>query len=160
MTKLMLICVGKMKERFYLEAAAEYVKRISAFCSPDICELPEARLAKNPSAAEIERALEREAAAVLDKLPKGAFSAAMCIEGEPVSSEAFAGLISRASAESKWGPVFILGGSNGLHNSVKTAASVRISMSGMTFPHHLARVMLLEQVYRGFSINQGTKYHK
>ena len=156
MQRVSVICVGKLKERFYIEAAAEYCKRLSRCCKLDLVELPEQRLPENPSPAEIERALAREAEAIRSRLPAGAAVAALCVEGTLRSSEELAGLLAREEA----GLAFVIGGSCGLHPSVKALAKERLSMSPMTFPHHLARVMLLEQLYRGFQINEGGKYHK
>ncbi len=155
MRKLSLLCVGRLKEPFYKDAAAEYVKRLSRYCNPDVAELPEVRLPDNPSAAQIRAALEKEGAAILKRLPSDAFPVALCIEGQLFSSEQLAELLSRNAS-----PVFVIGGSYGLHDSVKDAAALRLSMSPMTFPHHLARVMLLEQLYRACQINAGGPYHK
>ena len=159
MQKLTLLCVGRLKEPFYRDAAAEYVKRLSRYCKPDVIEIPEARLPESPSAAQVQAALEKEAASVLKKLPSGAFTIALCIEGELYSSEKLSGLLADLSACGT-SPAFVIGGSYGLHSSVKDAAAVRLSMSPMTFPHHLARVMLLEQIYRACQINAGGQYHK
>lgn len=156
MQKVSVICVGKLKERFYIEAAAEYCKRLSRCCKLELVELPEQRLPENPAPAEIERALAREAEAIRSRLPAGAAVAALCVEGTLRSSEELAGLLAREEA----GLAFVIGGSCGLHPSVKALAKERLSMSPMTFPHHLARVMLLEQIYRGFQIRGGGKYHK
>ncbi len=156
MQRVSVICVGKLKERFYIEAAAEYCKRLSRCCKLDLVELPEQRLPENPAPAEIERALAREAEAIRSRLPAGAAVAALCVEGKLRSSEELAGLLAREEA----GLAFVIGGSCGLHPSVKALAKERLSMSPMTFPHHLARVMLLEQIYRGFQIRGGGKYHK
>ena len=155
MRKLSLLCVGRLKEPFYKDAAAEYVKRLSRYCNPDVTELPEVRLPDNPSAAQIRAALEKEAASILKRLPSDAFAVALCIEGQLFSSEKLAELLSRHAS-----PVFVIGGSYGLHDSVKDAAALRLSMSPMTFPHHLARVMLLEQLYRACQINARGQYHK
>lgn len=158
MQRVTVVCVGKLKERFYAEAAAEYVKRLGRYCRLELVELPEQRLPENPSPAEIERALAREAEAIRAKLPREAAVTALCIEGETRSSEALAALL--GSWGSQRALAFVIGGSYGLHPSVKAAARLRLSMSPMTFPHHLARVMLLEQIYRGFQILEGGKYHK
>lgn len=156
MQRVSVICVGKLKERFYIEAAAEYCKRLSRCCKLELVELPEQRLPENPAPAEIERALAREAEAIRSRLPAGAAVAALCVEGKLRSSEELAGLLAREEA----GLAFVIGGSCGLHPSVKALAKERLSMSPMTFPHHLARVMLLEQIYRACQINAGTRYHK
>jgi len=160
MQKVSIICVGKMKEKFYMDAAAEYVKRLSRFCKLEILELPEERLPENPSQAQIDAALAREAEAIKSKLPAQAYIIAMCVEGKPRSSEELARLMADAAHQGGSHLVFLIGGSFGMHPSVKSLAAVKLSMSPMTFPHHLARVMLLEQIYRGYQINAGSRYHK
>lgn len=160
MQKVSVICVGKMKEKFYIEAAAEYTKRLSRFCKLEIVELPEDRLPDEPSQAQIDAALAKEADAIRAKLPASAFLIAMCVEGKTRSSEEVAGLLETWSQNSAKHLVFLIGGSYGLDQSLKNQAWVKLSMSPMTFPHHLARVMLLEQIYRGFKINEGSAYHK
>ena len=155
-----ILCVGKLKERFYTEAAAEYVKRLGGYCRLTLTELPEERLPKSPSRAQIDAALEKEAAAVRAKLPQNSSLVALCVEGKLCSSEDLARLVSDWSLSSSKHLVFLIGSSYGLHPSLKAQAWVKLSMSPMTFPHHLARVMLLEQVYRAFKINEGSDYHK
>ena len=160
MQRVMVICVGKMKERFYIDAAAEYAKRLGRYCKLEIVELPEQRLSENPAPAEIERALAKEAEAIRAKLPPASAVVAMCIEGKLRSSEEVAGLLGDAASGGEKCLVFLIGGSFGLDERLKRDAWVQLSMSPMTFPHHLARVMLLEQIYRGFQIREGGKYHK
>ena len=159
MQNVTVLCVGKLKEKFYLDACAEYQKRLTRCCKLSLVELNEERLPENPSAAQIEAALEREAAAIEEKLPRGGTVVALCVEGEALSSEQLAGMLARC-AISGAGPVtFVIGGSFGLAGRIKHAATLRLSMSPMTFPHHLARVMLLEQLYRAYQIQNNTKYH-
>ena len=160
MQKVTIICTGKLKEKFYLDAAAEYAKRLSRFCTLTILELPEERLPESPSPAQIEAALAREADAVRAKLPAGCLLIAMCVEGQERSSEALARYLAEAAARGAGHIVFLIGSSYGLHHSLKQQADLRLSMSPMTFPHHLLRVMLLEQIYRAYQINAGSKYHK
>ena len=160
MQKVTVLCVGKLKERFYAEAAAEYAKRLSRYCKLDIVELPEERLPESPSQAQIDAALEREAAAVRAKLPAGAVLITLCIEGQLRSSEELARKMDSWSSQGAGHLVFLIGSSCGLSPSLKAQAAERLSMSPMTFPHHLARVMLLEQIYRAYQINSGGKYHK
>lgn len=160
MLSVYLICVGKLKEKFYRDACAEYQKRLGGYCKLTLIELPEERLPASPSRAQIDAALEREAAAVRAKLPPGASVAALCIEGELCSSEDVSALLAGWAQTGQKHLVFLIGGSYGLHPSLKAQAWKRISMSPMTFPHHLARVMLLEQLYRGFKISEGSGYHK
>ena len=160
MLNIRLICVGKLKERFFSEAAAEYTKRLSAFCRLEVIEIPEERLSEKPSLTEIEAALNREAEQIEKKLLKDGTLICLCVEGAQMDSEAFAGLLTRTENSGRPRISFVIGGSFGLAGSVKDRADYRLSMSKMTFPHHLARVMLLEQIYRGFQIKEGSRYHK
>jgi len=160
MQKVSIICVGKMKEKFYIDAAAEYVKRLSRFCKLEIVELPEDRLPDDPSQAQIDAALAKEADAIRSKLPATCYIIAMCVEGKTRSSEDLAQLMEESIHQGGSHLVFLIGGSFGLHPSIKALASFKLSMSPMTFPHHLARVMVLEQIYRAFKINEGSSYHK
>ena len=143
-----------------MDAAAEYAKRLSRYCKLELVELPEERLPEDPSPAQIEAALLKEAAAIRAKLPAGAALVALCVEGELRSSEALARQMADWASQGVGQLVFLIGGSFGLHPSIKEAAKLRLSMSPMTFPHHLARVMVLEQIYRAYQINAGTRYHK
>jgi len=160
MVNLHIICVGKLKEKYYMGAAEEYGKRLSAYCKLTLSEVPEQQLPATPSAAQVEGALLKEAGDIAARLPKGAVAVALCVEGELVSSEALAEKITRWTVDGASTLVFIIGGSFGLHPSVKERAALRLSMSPMTFPHHLARVMILEQLYRAFKIKEGSRYHK
>ena len=160
MQKVTVLCVGKLKEKFYMDAAAEYAKRLSRYCKLELVELPEERLPEDPSPAQIEAALLKEAAAIRAKLPAGAALIALCVEGELRSSEALARQMAAWAGQGVSQLVFLIGGSFGLHPSIKGSAKLRLSMSPMTFPLHLARVMVLEQIYRAYQINAGTKYHK
>ena len=160
MLNVRLICVGKLKERFYAEAVAEYAKRLGAFCRLEVIELAEERLGENPSAAEIEAALNRETEQIEKKLLKDGTLVCLCVEGGQMDSEAFAGLLTRTENSGRPRLSFVIGGSFGLAQKLKDRADLRLSMSKMTFPHHLARVMLLEQIYRGFQIKEGSRYHK
>jgi 23S rRNA (pseudouridine1915-N3)-methyltransferase len=160
MLNVRIVCVGRLKERFYLDAAAEYQKRLSRFCALEIVELLEARLPQDPSPAEVRQALEIEASAVEAKLPRGGALVALCIEGTELSSPEFAQKLSGYAVCGVSQLTFLIGGSVGLADSLKRRADLRLSMSPMTFPHHLARVMLLEQLYRAFQIQSGTRYHK
>ena len=160
MQKVTILCTGKLKEKFYLDAAAEYAKRLSRFCKLEICELPEERLPEDPSPAQIEAALSKEADAVRGKLPQGCLLIALCVEGKLCSSEDLAAFLSESAVRGGSHVVFLIGSSFGLHPSLKAMAAKRLSLSPMTFPHHLARVMLLEQIYRAYQINSGSRYHK
>ena len=160
MLSVYLICVGKLKERFYLEGAAEYQKRLSSYCKLTVIELPEEKLPPNPTQGQIDRALAQEAQAIRSKMPPSASVAALCVEGMERSSEDFAELLAAWEHNSAKHLVFVVGGSYGLDSELKAEAWVRLSMSPMTFPHHLARIMLLEQLYRAFKIQEGSSYHK
>ena len=160
MLQVKLICVGKMREKFYMDAFQEYQKRLSAYCKFEQVELSETRLPENPSQAQIDAALEKEAADILRNVPQDAYLVALCVEGKQLPSEAVAELISTRENSGKPRLCFVIGGSYGLSEKVKTRADLRLSMSKMTFPHHLARVMLAEQIYRGFKIKEGSRYHK
>ncbi len=155
-----VLCIGKLKERYLTDACGEYAKRLSAFCRLSVTELPEYRLPDNPSGAEIQKCIEKEGESILAKIPKDAFVIPMCIEGKMLTSPQLADKLAQIPLMGKSQIVFIIGGSCGLSDAVKARGNLRLSMSPMTFPHQLARVMLLEQVYRGFMINAGNKYHK
>ena len=159
MQRITVLCVGKLKEKFYADAAAEYIKRLSRYCKIEVTELPETRLPEDPSPAEIKRALAAEGNAIRQKLEGGAV-VAMCIEGQTCSSEALSKKLAAFALEGKSKVTFLIGGSFGLDETLKKQADWRLSMSPMTFPHHLARVMLLEQIYRSCQIAEGTRYHK
>ena len=160
MQKIHLICVGKLKENFYIQAAAEYEKRLRRLCTLEITELPEQRLEEDPSPAQIRRALAAEAAAIREKLPRGGAVAALAIEGKACSSEALADRLTDFAVAGRTQVTFLIGGSYGLDEELKRSADWRLSMSPMTFPHHLARIMLLEQIYRAYQIQNGARYHK
>ena len=160
MQRITVLCVGKLKEKFYIDAAAEYVKRLQRSCKLDIVELPEYRLPEEPSPAEIQKALQAEGAAIRERLPKGGAVVALCIEGKPCSSEELSRRMQELAVSGKSQLTFLIGGSVGLAEDLKRQADWRLSMSPMTFPHHLARIMLLEQIYRAFKIISGERYHK
>ena len=160
MLAVKFICVGKMRERFYIDAFQEYQKRLGAYCRLDLVEPAEARLGDKPSEAEIRAALDREAEEILKNIPADAYVVALCVEGKQDPSEAMAELIAARENSGKPKLCFVIGGSYGLSETVKNRADLRLSMSKMTFPHHLARVMLAEQLYRGYKIREGSRYHK
>ena len=143
MQKVTILCVGKLKEKFYLDAAAEYAKRLSRYCTLQLLELPECRLPEDPSPAEVQRALETEAAAIREKLPRGGAVIALCIEGKPCSSVELSRRMADLAISGASQLTFLIGGSFGLSEALKKQADWRLSMSPMTFPHHLARIMLL-----------------
>lgn len=156
-----IIAVGKLKESYWREAIAEYTKRISRFAHFEIVELPESRLSDNPSDAEIFSGLENKAKLMQPYLEKkGAYNIAMCVEGKLISSEELASEIDSAGVNGFSSINFFIGSSFGLSDSVKKSCKLRISMSRMTLPHQLARVVLSEQIYRALTINAGIRYHK
>lgn len=153
-----VICVGKLKEGYLREAVAEYAKRMSAFCKLDIIEVPEYKLPQNPSLAQEEKGMQQESDSILQK--KKGFLIPLCIEGDMLSSQELAAKLSSIAVSGQSDITFVLGSSCGLSDSIKKQADLKLSISKMTFPHQLARVMLLEQLYRAFQINCGGKYHK
>ena len=160
MQRVTVLCVGKLKEKFYIDAAAEYVKRLQRHCKLELIELPEQRLPDDPSPAEIQKALRTEGDAIRERLPKGGAVIALCIEGKPCSSQELSRRMAEFGVQGKTQLTFLIGGSVGLDEDLKRRADWRLSMSPMTFPHHMARIMLLEQIYRAYQIADGTKYHK
>ena len=160
MLHVTILTVGKLKEKFSLEACKEYAKRLSAYCKLDLLELPEYRLPDNPSEAEITAGLEREAEQIFAKIPKGSWVCVLTPEGKLLSSEQLADQLKAVKSAGKSSICLILGSSFGMAPAVKQRADFRLSMSPMTFPHHLARIMVLEQLYRAESIQAGSRYHK
>ena len=160
MFDITLIAMGKLKEKFYLSAAAEYAKRLGGFCRFTLLELPESRLPEDPSPAEIAAGLEKEADQILARIPKGAWFCVFTPEGKELSSEAFADQLREVKLSGKSSACFLIGSSFGIAPRVKERADFRLSMGPMTFPHHLARIMVLEQLDRAESIQAGSKYHK
>ena len=160
MLNINIICVGKLKEKFLTEAIKEYSKRLSAFCKLVITELDETKLFDKASDSDIQNALKSESEKILAKVGKDSFVIAMCIEGKMMSSEKLSELFDRVSLEGKSRIDIIIGSSFGLSDEVKRKADLKLSVSPMTFPHQLFRVMLFEQVYRAFQISTGGKYHK
>ena len=160
MLSVTLVCVGKMKEKHYIAAFAEYRKRLNAYCKLSVTELPERRLPEDPSPREISAALEKEGAEIEKLISPQAAVIALCVEGKQMSSPAFSKMLERRALEGTSKLCFLIGGSFGLSETVKRRAGVKLSLSEMTFPHHLARVMLIEQLYRAFTIQAGSRYHK
>jgi 23S rRNA (pseudouridine1915-N3)-methyltransferase len=159
MIKITIIALGKLKEKYLREASAEYEKRLSRYCKLDIIELEPVRLNEKPSQSEIDLALQKESEMIIKKIPAGSQVYSLCVEGKQFSSEDFAKR--NGSIFSQGGSLtFIIGSSYGLDTKVKNLSDVRLSLSEMTFPHQLFRVMLLEQIYRSFKISEGSTYHK
>ncbi len=159
MIKVKIIALGKLKEDYLKSAVSEYSKRLFRFCDFEIIELSPKNLPDSPSDLQIESALLSEAELINSKIPKGFFVAALCVEGKRMSSEVFAEKINELSDEGK-NICFIIGSSYGMHKTIKEKADLKLSLSDMTFPHQLFRVMLTEQIYRAFMINGGSTYHK
>lgn len=160
MLNIKIICVGKLRERFYIDAFNEYARRLSAYCRFECAELNETKLGDKPSDKEIENALVRESADIEKAIPKDAYVIAMCVGAKQLKSEELAQKINSLALSGRGKICFIIGGSFGMAESVKQRADMRLGMSEMTFPHHLARVMLTEQIYRSFKIIEGSRYHK
>lgn len=159
MVNVTFVTVGALKEEYLRAAVNEYVKRLSGFCRPRIVELKEVKLSDSPSESEITSALSAEGERILAAIPPRAYRIALCVEGKQLSSERLAELIDRACMTSSE-ICFIIGSSFGLAPEVKAACELRLSVSELTFPHQLMRVILSEAVYRAFTILKGTKYHK
>lgn len=160
MFDITLITMGKLKEKFYISAAQEYTKRLSGYCRFTLVELPESRLPENPSPAEIAAGLEKEAETILARIPKSSWFCVFTPEGKELSSEKFAEKMKEVKLSGKSSAIFLIGSSFGIAPKVKERADFRLSMGPMTFPHHLARIMVLEQLYRAEAIQAGSKYHK
>lgn len=160
MQSITIICLGKLKEDYLRAAVDEYKKRLSAFAKLQIIELSPEKLSDNPSEAQIKAALKTESKIILSKIPSNSYVFSMCIEGKQRSSEKLAREIEEIGVKGFSNIVFIIGSSFGLADEVKDFSNAKLSMSEMTFPHQLARVMLLEQIYRCFQILNGGKYHK
>lgn len=160
MVEISVICVGKNKEKFFQEAAAEYMKRLSGSCRIIVSEIPETRLQSEPSEKDISAALSEEAGRIERALKNNQVIISLCVEGKKFTSTAFADEMRRLFVTGKSRFAFIIGGSYGLSETIKNRSDIRLSLSDMTLPHHLARVVLLEQIYRAFTIIEGTKYNK
>lgn len=160
MFSVTLLCVGRLKEPFYLAAAAEYEKRLRGYVDFRLAELPESRLPDDPSPAEIAQGLAKEAAAIREKTPKGAWLCVFTPEGKELSSPELAAKMADVKNSGRGAACFVIGSSFGLDEAFKRQADARLSFSRLTFPHHLFRVMALEQLYRSESIQAGSRYHK
>lgn len=161
MIKINIICIGKIKEKYFTDAIGEYSKRLSSFCKFSIIELNEEKIRSNtPNQAQIAEVLNAEGKRILQKLDSSDYVIAMCIEGRLMSSEELSNVIDSAAISGKSTVDFIIGGSYGLSEDVKNRADLRLSMSRMTFPHQMARMILSEQIYRAFEISTNGKYHK
>ena len=159
MLNIKLICVGKLKEKYWRDACAEYMKRLGAYCKPEVIEVAEERLPAGASAADEKKVIETEGKSLLDKVSKGDYVIALDIKGKELSSEELARRVNEISFESS-SLAFLIGGSLGLSDKVKQRADAKMSFGRITLPHQLARVVALEQIYRAFKINAGETYHK
>ncbi len=160
METITVIAVGKIKEKFFRDALDEYKKRLSRHCNFNITELKDEPLPDNPSEKEKIQILSKEGERILKSLPKTSYTIALCIEGKCIPSEKFASLLSEGANLGKGNITFIIGGSLGLSDEVKKSADFKLSFSEMTYPHQLMRVILSEQIYRGYCIRTGSPYHK
>ncbi len=159
MIKITLITLGKLKEKYLRDATDEYAKRLSRYCKLDIIELAPINLSEKPSQSEIDVALSKEAESIEKRIPENCIVTSLCVEGKSLSSENLADFVEQNTNNGK-NMCFIIGSSYGLSDSIKQKSDLRLSLSAMTFPHQLFRVMCLEQIYRAFKINEGSTYHK
>lgn len=160
MLKINIICTGNLKEKYLKEGIAEFTKRLGTMCKFSITELTECKLPNDPSQAEIEKGLKVEAEKIKQNLSKGGYVIPLCIEGQQLTSEKFANKLNEISVSGKSSVDFIIGSSHGISDEIKKMADFKLSLSKMTFPHQLFRLMLIEQIYRAISIQNGSKYHK
>ncbi len=159
MLKIKIISVGKIKEKAMNEIIGEFEKRLSRYSDFESVVIPDLSVKDNPSSADIEEILKKEAAEITKKLTPRSYKISLCIEGKKLSSEKLSALIENTSLTHS-GIDFIIGSSHGLHNSIKQLSDYKMSMSDMTFPHNIARLMITEQIYRGFKISSNESYHK
>lgn len=160
MISIDIICVGRLKENYLKDAFNEYKKRLKPYCRLSVIEVCEYKVSSKPSEQEINRCLIEEGKNILSKVHNGSYVISMCIEGKMMSSSELSRSIEKIALSENSKITFIIGGSFGLSDEVKNISSVKLSMSRMTFPHQLARIMLCEQIYRAFQILNGGKYHK
>lgn len=155
-----VLCVGKLRERYFLDAQKEYLKRLSALMPCQVLEVPDEPEPKQLSGAAVEKTLQAEGGRLLSRIPDSAYVVTLCVDAKQPASVELAGKLNELFVSGRSELVFIIGGSLGLHESVLGRAQERMGMSRMTFPHQLARVILLEQLYRAAKINAGQRYHK
>lgn len=161
MIRVNIICIGKIKEKYFTDAVAEYAKRLTAFCRFSVTELSEERVkSNNPNQSQTDEVINAEGKRILQKIGQSDYVVAMCIEGKMLSSEELSKTLDNISVGGVSTVDFIIGGSYGLSDEVKKRANLKLSMSRMTFPHQMARVILSEQIYRAFEISNNGKYHK
>lgn len=160
MIKIDIICVGSLKERFLKEGCEEYLKRLKSYAKVNVVELNEYKCSQNPSENEILQVIQKEGERIIAKIPKNSYVIPMCIEGQMLSSEEFSKKIENIAVDGNCQITFIIGGSFGLSKDVKNLGNFKMSFGKLTLPHQLMRVVLLEQIYRAFSIANNSKYHK
>ena len=158
--QITLITVGKLKEKYFVEASKEYEKRLSTYCKLEVKEIDQARLPQNPSGSEIDIALKEETVKIKKAIPQNSEIITLCIEGEMMDSVKLSKKLENLRVSGCGKICFIIGGSYGIDEEIKAMSKLRLSMSKMTFPHRLARIMLLEQIYRAYKITEGGTYHK
>jgi len=158
--KIQIICVGKLKEKYLKDGISEYSKRLSRFCNLEIIELSDEKIPQNPSEAECLKVIETEGSEIMKRINKDSYVISLCVEGKPLTSEAFANKFSEITLSGKSSITFIIGGSLGLSQEIKKKSDFRLSFSSFTFPHQLMRLVLTEQIYRAFKINANEEYHK
>ena len=159
MVKIEILCIGKLKEKYLKQACDEYIKRLTPFCKLKITQIPEYKC-DSPNQSQIKKIIQEEGNRILKKLNKTSLKIALCIEGQLMSSEELAEKSQKLLASGISNITLIIGGSHGLSQKVKQASDFKLSMSPLTFPHQLARVILLEQIYRAFTIQSKKAYHK
>lgn len=161
MQKINILCIGKIKEKYFAQAIGEYAKRLQAFCKLQFVELSEEKLRDNdPKPAQVAEVIEAEGKRLLQRIGSSDYVIALCIEGKLRSSEELAATLSQLALTGRSTVDFVIGGSYGLSDAVKSRADERLSMSRMTFPHTMARMILTEQIYRAYEIAGNGKYHK
>lgn len=160
MLSVNIICIGKLKEKYWVDAIKEYSKRLFSFCKFSVIELSECKVNSDPNEKQIQHILQEEGSAILQKIKPADYTVAMCIEGKIISSPELSKLVDNVQLDGKSTLNFVIGGSWGLSEEVKQRADFKLSMGKMTFPHQMARVMLTEQIYRSFQISSNGKYHK
>jgi len=158
--KIQIICVGKLKEKYLKDGISEYSKRLLRFCNLEIVELSDEKIPQNPSEAECQKVIETEGSEIMKRINKDSYVISLCVEGKPLTSEAFANKFSEITLSGKSSITFIIGGSLGLSDEIKKRSDFRLSFSSFTFPHQLMRLVLTEQIYRAFKINANEEYHK
>ncbi len=160
MIKVNIIAVGKLKEKYLRDGCSEYLKRLSAYAKVSVTEIGEYKCSDSPSPSELETVLKKEGEEIISKIPKGSYVIPMCIEGQELSSEQLSKRIEETVVQGFGELTFIIGGSFGLSEEVKSYGRLRLSFGKITLPHQLMRLVLLEQLYRAFSISNNGKYHK